>query len=804
MASLADHIPWAILYRTDVVFNQDGSFTAVFSVRGPDLESSSPVELAAVGQRFADALLHLRDRWALHGELQRRAVTGYPAAPMPDPVTALVDAERGAHFERDGSFFEAAQYITITYQPPQDVVAKTHRFLIADTPQADVDYLRELDAFEHTVSRLADQLGDAFQSVRRLGGRDLLSYLKSTVSTRWHPVGPFEPPAFLGYLLPDQGLTGGLYPRLGDQHLRVVGVKGMPSASWPEMHQLLADLSFEMRISVRYLALSPETALSMLKTQWRRWFSLRKGIVRIIADAFLPGQGSKDDPVALARADETDAAREAVSNGLLGYGYLSIAAAVWHHDATEADTRARLVEHALTQRGFIAMTETFNAVEAWAAMIPGNVRANVRRPLLSSLNCAHFLPLSAAWTGPERVDTGMLSGPPLFHATARGNTIFRASLAEGDVRHALVVGSTGGGKSVLLAFLALQFARYHSAGRPAQVYVIDAGRAAYVSTLAADGVHYHFGDQENALSLQPLRDLDAPSDAEWAHEWLTIVLGLHGVQLEPHHQEELWSAIEALKAAPIHRRTMTQLVRLVQDRAIKSALSPYAEGGPYAAYLDGSDAPPPGPRATFEIGQIYGQPIAKPLLLALFRYLQRQFRDGHPTLLLIDEAWMALDDPVLGPQLRRWLVQLRKLNVGVVLATQTIQDIVRSNIGQQVLASCPTQIYLPNPSAAKPEVRAQYEDLGLTPRQIEMIATATPKRHYYLTAPSGSRLFDLELGEIALAFCAAGRQEDLEAAEHILRRHGAGSAFAQAWLRHRGLHDAADSLEAIQEQGAAP
>src|SRR3546814_6222633 len=88
-------------------------------------------------------------------------------------------------------------------------------------------------------------------------------------------------------------------------------------------------------------------------------------------------------------------------------------------------------------------------------MIPGNVRANVRRPILSTLNTAHFLPLSAAWTGPEHVDTGMLSGPPLFHGTAQGNTIFRATLAEGDVRHVLVIGSTGGGKSVLLAFLGL-------------------------------------------------------------------------------------------------------------------------------------------------------------------------------------------------------------------------------------------------------------------------------------------------------------------------------------------------------------
>src|SRR3546814_6028619 len=105
---------------------------------------------------------------------------------------------------------------------------------------------------------------------------------------------------------------------------------------------------------------------------------------------------------------------------------------------------------------------------------------------------------------------GMLAGPPLFHGTAQGNTIFRATLAEGDVRHVLVIGSTGGGKSVLLAFLGFQFARYHTPLRPSQVYVIESGRAGYVPTLAAGGAHYHFGDPDSGLSLQPLRDLDTP------------------------------------------------------------------------------------------------------------------------------------------------------------------------------------------------------------------------------------------------------------------------------------------------------
>src|SRR3546814_6165541 len=74
VASLMEHITWALLYRPDLAFNQDGSFMACFEVRGYDLESSSPAALAGIAHRFPAALLHPGDRWALHAEGKRPPV----------------------------------------------------------------------------------------------------------------------------------------------------------------------------------------------------------------------------------------------------------------------------------------------------------------------------------------------------------------------------------------------------------------------------------------------------------------------------------------------------------------------------------------------------------------------------------------------------------------------------------------------------------------------------------------------------------------------------------------------------------
>ncbi len=48
---------------------------------------------------------------------------------------------------------------------------------------------------------------------------------------------------------------------------------------------------------------------------------------------------------------------------------------------------------------------------------------------------------------------------------------------------------------------------------------------------------------------------------------------------------------------------------------------------------------------------------------------------GAPTLLIIDEGWLALDDTDFAEQLREWLKTLRKKNASVVFATQSLADV---------------------------------------------------------------------------------------------------------------------------------
>ena len=142
------------------------------------------------------------------------------------------------------------------------------------------------------------------------------------------------------------------------------------------------------------------------------------------------------------------------------------------------------------------------------------------------------------------------------------------------------------------------------------------------------------------------------------------------------------------------------------------------------------------------------------MLTYLFHRIEGRL-DGRPTLLIIDEGWLVLDDPAFAQQLREWLKTLRKKNASVVFATQSLSDIDASAIAPAIVESCPTRIFLPNERAIEPQITAIYRRFGLNDRQIEIIARATPKRDYYCQSRRGNRLFELGLGPVALAFCAA-------------------------------------------------
>lgn len=241
----------------------------------------------------------------------------------------------------------------------------------------------------------------------------------------------------------------------------------------------------------------------------------------------------------------------------------------------------------------------------------------------------------------------------------------------------------------------------------------------------------------------------------------------------------------------------TGLAVLLQSQELKLALAPYLVGGPWGRLLD-AEAEHLGTARVqaLETEGLVGASSAPSVLAYLFHRIEGRL-DGSPTLIIIDEGWLVLDSPAFAAQLREWLKTLRKKNASVIFATQSLADIEGSRIAPAIVESCPTRIFLPNERAAEPQIARIYERFGLNDRQIEILSRATPKRDYYCQSRRGNRLFELGLGDVALAFTAASSKTDQIKIGELIETRGHAD-FAEFWLRHRGLYWAADLLANLE------
>jgi type IV secretion system protein VirB4 len=117
-------------------------------------------------------------------------------------------------------------------------------------------------------------------------------------------------------------------------------------------------------------------------------------------------------------------------------------------------------------------------------------------------------------------------------------------------------------------------------------------------------------------------------------------------------------------------------------------------------------------------------------------------------------------------------------------------------IRQTILDSCFTRILLPNPSAKNDDLKELYKgNLGLNNKQIDIIANAVMKQHYYYSAPNSrnNRLFDLGLAPVALSFVGATSKDDIKTVRKLQAEHG--DLWVKYWLSQRDLGSWGDLWE---------
>lgn len=806
-AGLPDLLNYAALISEGVVQGKDGSLMAGFFYRGDDNAVSTYTDRNYISAMVNNYLARFGAGWAVWVDAARLDSPGYPephVSHFPEPITAMIDAERRRRFEQAATHYESEYALIVQYLPPLRREAKLSELVYDDDARAETaPGDRQLADFERRLRDLEEGFADLLH-MRRMrtlqvtagagdtyASDELVNYLHFTLTGETIALRIPDCPMYLDAWLGTPELWPGDTPKLGNKFISCVAIEGMPGFTCPGILDLLDNLALSYRWSTRFIFMEQHEADKALNAYRRKWQQKIRGFWSQI----MKTQKGVVNTDAVAMMHEAERAMSEAKSGEVVYGYYTPVVVLMHENRELLEEQARYVRREVERKGFGARVETVNCMEAWLGSLPGHPYPNIRRPLIHTLNLADLMPLSSVWPGLREnpCDLYPAGSPPLMQTVTTGATPFRLNLHVGDVGHTLIFGPTGAGKSTLLATLHAQARRYRSkvladgSVRPMTITAFDKGRSLYALCKATGGVHYDIGEDEATVALAPLQHIDTDKDMLWAEEWIATCFQLQtGKQPTPQEKASIHRAMLLFKDAAIGDRSLTAFVSNVQDINVREALNYYTISGSMGHILDGlSNDVEIAPYTVFEIDELMklGDTNAIPVLLCLFRQFEQSLK-GQPAILSLDEAWVMLGHPVFREKLREWLKELRKKNCLVLLATQSLSDAVNSGLMDVLLEQCPTKIMLPNKEAL--QTADLYKSFGLNEREIELLRNATPKRQYYYKSPQGRRIFELGLDPLALSFVAVSDKVAIDQIRQLEEDHGAD--WPLHWLSKRGVN----------------
>lgn len=796
-AGLADLLNYAAMVDNGVMVCKNGAFMAAWLYRGDDNASSTEQQREMVSFRINQALANMGSGWMVHVDAVRRPAPFYNDKGMshfPDAISAAVDEERRRYFESLGTLYEGFFILTVTWFPPMLAQRKFVELMFDDdrlkpTRKSRTTHLieffkRECETIESRLSSAVTLERLKTETQMQEDGTDIthdnfLRWIQFCVTGLNHPVMLPKNPMYLDALIGGQELWTGVVPKIGRNFIQCVAIEGFPLDSYPGILTLLGELAVEYRWSSRFIFMDTHEAVSHLEKFRKKWKQKIRGF---FDQVFNTSTGVIDEDALSMVADAASAIAE-TNSGMVAQGYYTSVVVLMDEQRDVVEAAARQIEKAINAMAFTARTETINTMDAFFGTLPGHGVENVRRPLQNTMNLADLLPTSTIWTGQNEAPSPMFPplSPALMHGVTSGNSPFRLNLHVRDLGHAILFGPTRSGKSTHLGLIALQWRRYAGS----RIYAFDKGMSMYPTCKAAGGNHYTIAAKDEKLAFAPLQFLETKAQRAWAMEWIDTILALNGVNTTPAQRNEIGNAIISMHKS--QSRTMSEFVVTIQDEPIRDALKQYTIDGLMGHLLDAeTDGLGLSDFMTFEIEQLMGlgEKFALPVLLYLFRRIEESL-DGRPTLIVLDEVWLMLAHPTFCRKIAEWLDSMAKKNCSVLMATQHLSQAASSGILDVIVESTASKIFLPNVYARDEETSAMYARMGLNKCQIDIIATAVPKREYYYVSEKGRRLYSLALGPMALAFVGSTDKESIAVIQKLDAIHG--DDWVHEWLRIKGL-----------------
>ncbi len=753
---------------------KSGAVGVALAVRGADVEGLDAESRARVVHRFEAALRHLDESFRVYQYLRR---TPHPEVARPLASHPIADAafERRTNdlTNRGADLFASEVVFVVLYEgwrPDRRWTARCSALAHAPVAEvrevfsgararasADAGLERAVQQLRHKVEGLVLQLADTV-APRVLSSAETFRFLRRLLN--YTPAKadavPLAHDAHLDFFVADTTLECHRdHLRLDDQVVKVLTLKAPPAQTFAH---LLADLHTLPTAAIVCLEWQrvPNASMRREITKRRRhFFSAKTSLVNYLSPDTRPEEMLIDDSAA-ATVRELGTALTATEVEGAFFGQVSLTVVLYDRDPQRLSQSVASCLKVFGTHDATLFEESYNLLNAWLAVVPGNHVYNLRRlPLLHH----HYADLSLLFTlHPGERTCPHLGASALATLETSHASLYHWVLHVRDIGHLLALGGTGAGKSFLLNFLILMALQY----APVTV-IFDLGGSYRRLTAALGGRYLSLGLDERACTINPFAFPGTPEHRHFLTLFVKVLVQAGGQYRTTHADDrEIDEAVAAIYSVDPDQRRLFTLANLL-PRPLAEHLRRWVRGGAYASLFD--NVQDTLTLAEFQCLDFAGMArypaVLEPLLFYVLHRTSAVVTDparaGQFKLFVLDEAWRFVRDDTIRAYLTEALKTWRKQNAAVWLATQSSVDFVQPDLLRTVVESCPTKVFLSTPGFA---ARAYQDLFGLNASETALLAGLLPRRQFLLKRPDVTRVLNLTLDPETEALCTNPMGED--------------------------------------------
>lgn len=404
---LSSFCPWSYPVGKEdegIILLKPGALMRAYSFVCPDLGSSSAETIQSVSFFFNEAIRRLGNDWGCQFESQRVLCGDYPGTDWEDEAGYLIDRHRQRLFQEKDAHFLNYYFLILTMNLPSEIYSKARGFLYKKEADEGEGWFnleaceKEIQTFRDMTSGIMSHLSGRI-SFRALGNDEVATLCHNSVSSRHHKVVCPKNPTLFDYYITDDNFKIASTLQLGDAYIPIVSIREFPMQTKPAILGILNSSQIEYRWSSRWIGRDKADSARDIEKYQKRFYGSRKSWGTALAETMGNFESGREDPAASAFESDTNAAKVELSTDVYSFGYYTSCVMVWDTDYEVALEKARYVISLINSTGFTAKLETVNSFNAFLGMQPGNMYANVRRPVISSGNMSHIIPLSSIWSG---------------------------------------------------------------------------------------------------------------------------------------------------------------------------------------------------------------------------------------------------------------------------------------------------------------------------------------------------------------------------------------------------------------------